>query len=112
MLTYQIERHQTPVYRGKKYSEKPKFVNGSEAHRKFILERNYNAVKDDKKLQPGCEYTVKGHSGIGVILDVTDDYDLITWEGLKVQFIEVWFYEEEKSFMFHPSDLRKFKGNQ
>lgn len=105
MLTYQIEKHSPPTYNGKSYKDKPKFVGGSEEHRRFILERNYNAVKDDEDFQPGKEFTHKRHEGVGVIIDVTDDYQLVHWEGLKVLFIEVWFYEENASAMFHPSDL-------
>jgi hypothetical protein len=112
LLTYQIDVHSPPTYRGKHYKEKPKFVNGSEDHRRYLLERNYNAVKDAPEFQPGQEYTAKGHDGMGVIIDVTDDFELVCWEGFKVLFIEMWFYEEQKSAMFHPSDLVKRKGRK
>lgn len=109
MLTFQIDRHSPPVYRGRHYKDKPKFVNGSEQHRRFILERNYNAVRDDRNYKPGVKCTTKGHHGMGVILDVTDDFHLVAWEGLKVLFIEVWFDGEGKSYLFHPSDLHNIR---
>lgn len=106
MLVHTIDKYPSPVT---KKQDKPKFVHGSIQHKQYILERNYNSVNGVRSFLPGACWYAKGHKEKGIIIDLEKDVQLVEWEGLKVKFIELWFSGENKSFLFHPSDLRRKK---
>jgi len=106
MIVHSIERWELPK---QKKQAKPKFVVGSEEHRQYILDRNYNFVSGNPDYQRGSTWYAKGHSKRGTIIDLLFDLNCVEWEGLKVKFIEMWFDGENISHLFHPSDLRSKK---
>ena len=105
MLVHQID-YWVPKRKKEKKEEKRKFRVGSDEHRQYIFDRNLETVNNDKTYEQGKIFRARGYKGIGVLIDVAQDVSLAEWEGLKVKFIEVWFDEEENSFMFHQSDLK------
>jgi hypothetical protein len=105
MITHQIIRYQPKMKVGK--DGKPKFINGSEEHRRYILERTVQATRAGEFHIEGNAYWIKGRSPNAILISICEDYKLVKWDGLKVLCMEVFIPDEQEFEMYHPSDLLK-----
>jgi hypothetical protein len=104
MLTQTIEKYAPPLQR-----VKPKFVQGSEAHKHYILRRAVEAVYNTKEYDCGEEWMYKGK--LGCIIGIAETLKEVEWEGMKAKFIELFFFEDNSVELAHFADLKKPKGN-
>jgi hypothetical protein len=86
---------------------KPRYINGSEEHRRFILERTVAQVKETKSHEENEWYKVAGRSPKAMLCNICEDYKVVKWDGLKVLCMEVFLPDEQEFELFHPSDLTK-----
>jgi hypothetical protein len=107
MLTQTIQRHSPIVIPGKgRLMKKLKVVAGSSAHRELIFNRTWADVEANRKLEIGRHVCVHGFKKEKCqIINFEHDISKVSWEGLKVRFIEVYVPSADEIFMCHPSDL-------
>lgn len=105
MLTHTIQRYSPPPGR----LMKQKFKAGSAEHRLFLFKKTLTDVQNDSTYEPGNHVIVRGNKKRGVIVNIVDDITDCKWDGLKVQFIEVYVYTDNDLYLYHPSDLKESK---
>jgi hypothetical protein len=103
MITMEVVRYASHA------KVKPKFVNGSEDHRRFIFSRTVNLTLENSAFDPGETYYAPGMKEKGSVIGIETEFERVEWEGLKVKFIEVYFSRANVSHLYHPSELSRKK---
>jgi hypothetical protein len=83
---------------------KPRFVAGSEEHKRYIFQKTL----DETKFEPGdmvCRRS-KRSKETGQVINVEDTFEMVSWNGLMCKFIEVYWYDSNDMGLYHPSELR------
>lgn len=78
-------------------------IIGSEHHKRFIHQR----VLSNCKLMEGEHVVYRGK--VGIILDILDDntFDKVEWNDLECKCVDVFFYADNSTELFHPSSLKR-----
>lgn len=84
--------------------QKPKYIVGSEEHKKHIYARTVEEISNTNQFDPNNVYSVKGNN---CIVMQWVEYEQATWDGLKCCLIEVFFDDTQDFLLVHPSDLKK-----
>lgn len=108
MITHAIEKYkpvfQSRVMNWKQAHSKPRYVVGSEEHKRSIYARLIEEMANTNHFDENNCYSVKGRNCI--VLSWAD-FENVEWDGLKCCLIEV-IYDKDGDFdLVHPSDLKK-----
>jgi len=105
MITHSIEKHRPePDDTGRVV--KNKFIAGSKEHRDFIHKRTIELMHRSQNFLEGTAVTNVNGNTDGTVISLVDDFDMVSWDGLKCKCVEVYWYDKNDITLHHPSELR------